>query len=221
MFLYNITEFCTCPLCTVNKYNRSLLNIGNKILCSYILLPNLHSWIRCMLMCIYTYKQVASSRPICWRIVMSMFLFLYVGELSCACFYFWIEHNSLVVATLFESLDPSNNRFLHHHYIYDFVLKAACSFAGEEDASSLSGKIIECSWDVDAGSWVCMRIRTDKSTPNDINTYRKVTYFWILCVCVSYGNLIAIRDKSERKYYHESVKFLGNYEVWTRITDTT
>lgn len=47
-------------------------------------------------------------------------------------------------------------------------------FKGEEDISTLSGKIIECSWDADAGSWVCMRIRTDKSTPNDINTYRKV-----------------------------------------------
>ncbi|KAG1363396.1 mRNA-capping enzyme [Cocos nucifera] len=47
-------------------------------------------------------------------------------------------------------------------------------FRGEEDVSSLSGKIIECSWDPDGGCWVCMRIRTDKATPNDINTYRKV-----------------------------------------------
>ncbi|XP_008787727.1 mRNA-capping enzyme-like [Phoenix dactylifera] len=47
-------------------------------------------------------------------------------------------------------------------------------FKGEEDVSSHSGKIIECSWDADEGCWVCMRIRTDKATPNDINTYRKV-----------------------------------------------
>ncbi|XP_052476895.1 uncharacterized protein LOC105786527 isoform X4 [Gossypium raimondii] len=38
---------------------------------------------------------------------------------------------------------------------------------------SFSGKIIECSWDPDRQGWVYMRIRTDKSTPNDINTYRK------------------------------------------------
>ena len=59
-------------------------------------------------------------------------------------------------------------------YIFVILFKATCFIAGEEDISSLSGKIIECSWDADAGSWVCMRIRTDKSTPNDINTYRKV-----------------------------------------------
>lgn len=44
----------------------------------------------------------------------------------------------------------------------------------EDESASLSGKIIECSWDSEDGSWTCMRIRTDKSTPNDINTYRKV-----------------------------------------------
>ncbi|XP_020255884.1 mRNA-capping enzyme isoform X3 [Asparagus officinalis] len=47
-------------------------------------------------------------------------------------------------------------------------------FRGDEDISSLSGKIVECCWDADADSWVCMRVRVDKSTPNDINTYRKV-----------------------------------------------
>ncbi|KAG1330825.1 hypothetical protein COCNU_02G007930 [Cocos nucifera] len=45
---------------------------------------------------------------------------------------------------------------------------------GEEDVTSHSGKIMECSWDADQGCWVCMRIRTDKATPNDISTYRKV-----------------------------------------------
>uniref|UniRef100_A0A5B6Z318 mRNA guanylyltransferase n=1 Tax=Davidia involucrata TaxID=16924 RepID=A0A5B6Z318_DAVIN len=45
-----------------------------------------------------------------------------------------------------------------------------------KDASdfSYSGKIIECSWDSEGGVWVCMRIRPDKSTPNEFNTYKKV-----------------------------------------------
>ncbi|XP_077253045.1 uncharacterized protein LOC143892358 isoform X2 [Tasmannia lanceolata] len=47
-------------------------------------------------------------------------------------------------------------------------------FKGDSDTSSYSGKIIECSWDSEEHSWVCMRIRTDKATPNDFNTYRKV-----------------------------------------------
>ncbi|XP_010558358.1 PREDICTED: mRNA-capping enzyme-like isoform X2 [Tarenaya hassleriana] len=46
--------------------------------------------------------------------------------------------------------------------------------ADDSDPASYSGKIIECSWDQDEQVWVCMRIRTDKSTPNDINTYRKI-----------------------------------------------
>ncbi|XP_077225488.1 uncharacterized protein LOC143858668 [Tasmannia lanceolata] len=47
-------------------------------------------------------------------------------------------------------------------------------FKGDSDISSYSGKIIECSWDSEEQSWVCMRIRTDKATPNEFNTYRKV-----------------------------------------------
>ncbi|XP_010543241.1 PREDICTED: mRNA-capping enzyme isoform X2 [Tarenaya hassleriana] len=47
-------------------------------------------------------------------------------------------------------------------------------FKDDSDPASYSGKIIECSWDQEEQVWVCMRIRTDKSTPNDINTYRKV-----------------------------------------------
>ncbi|KAK7382578.1 hypothetical protein VNO80_01488 [Phaseolus coccineus] len=42
------------------------------------------------------------------------------------------------------------------------------------DPSHYSGKIIECSWDFDKLEWKYMRIRTDKSTPNEFNTYRKV-----------------------------------------------
>lgn len=53
-----------------------------------------------------------------------------------------------------------------------------------------SGKIIECSWDSDEQVWVCMRIRTDKSTPNDFGTYKKVclsivnVFFYILTLRV-------------------------------------
>ncbi|KAG5022647.1 hypothetical protein JHK85_018989 [Glycine max] len=41
------------------------------------------------------------------------------------------------------------------------------------DPLHYSGKIIECSWDSDRQEWIFKRIRTDKSTPNDFNTYRK------------------------------------------------
>ncbi|KAG8093463.1 hypothetical protein GUJ93_ZPchr0012g22008 [Zizania palustris] len=47
-------------------------------------------------------------------------------------------------------------------------------FPDEVDPSSISGKIVECFWNKQEDCWSCMRIRSDKSTPNDINTYRKV-----------------------------------------------
>ncbi|KAL2658997.1 hypothetical protein AAZX31_03G069000 [Glycine max] len=47
-------------------------------------------------------------------------------------------------------------------------------FTDGSDPSLYSGKIIECSWDFDKLEWKYMRIRTDKSTPNEFNTYRKV-----------------------------------------------
>ncbi|PKA55989.1 mRNA-capping enzyme [Apostasia shenzhenica] len=64
-------------------------------------------------------------------------------------------------------------------YIYERGKKklmdgARVTFRDDEDIYALSGKIVECSWDQDSGCWVCMRVRADKSTPNDINTYRKV-----------------------------------------------
>ncbi|KAH7572759.1 hypothetical protein JRO89_XS03G0008300 [Xanthoceras sorbifolium] len=42
------------------------------------------------------------------------------------------------------------------------------------DPTSYFGKIIECAWDAEERVWICMRIRTDKTTPNDFNTYKKV-----------------------------------------------
>ncbi|KAL9374288.1 hypothetical protein Peur_033908 [Populus x canadensis] len=48
------------------------------------------------------------------------------------------------------------------------------AFKDDLDPSSYSGKIIECSWNSEEHVWVCMRVRTDKSTPNEFNTYMKV-----------------------------------------------
>ncbi|RVX06080.1 hypothetical protein CK203_018720 [Vitis vinifera] len=42
------------------------------------------------------------------------------------------------------------------------------------DPTSYHGKIIECSWDFDAREWSFMRVRIDKSTPNEFGTYMKV-----------------------------------------------
>ncbi|KAL6496191.1 hypothetical protein OROGR_029449 [Orobanche gracilis] len=47
-------------------------------------------------------------------------------------------------------------------------------FPDGSDATTYSGKIIECSWDSEESVWVCMRVRVDKGTPNEFNTYRKV-----------------------------------------------
>ncbi|PIA54431.1 hypothetical protein AQUCO_00900761v1, partial [Aquilegia coerulea] len=44
----------------------------------------------------------------------------------------------------------------------------------KSDPSAFNGKIIECSWDANKQVWVYMRTRTDKSNPNEFNTYRKV-----------------------------------------------
>uniref|UniRef100_A0A7N0TN11 mRNA guanylyltransferase n=1 Tax=Kalanchoe fedtschenkoi TaxID=63787 RepID=A0A7N0TN11_KALFE len=49
-------------------------------------------------------------------------------------------------------------------------------FGEGSDPASYSGKIIECSYNSDKNVWVCMRVRVDKSTPNDINTYRKIGF---------------------------------------------
>eukprot|EP00250_Pteridium_aquilinum_P005768 c15818_g1_i1 orf=283-2259(-) len=51
---------------------------------------------------------------------------------------------------------------------------AAVVFPHGEDPSTLSGKIIECSWLPDEKKWEYMRVRTDKETPNAVRTYRKV-----------------------------------------------
>ncbi|PON36910.1 mRNA capping enzyme, bifunctional [Parasponia andersonii] len=47
-------------------------------------------------------------------------------------------------------------------------------FKDGSDPSFYSGKIIECSWNAEEQVWVSMRVRTDKNTPNEVNTYKKV-----------------------------------------------
>ncbi|KAI3912018.1 hypothetical protein MKW92_047748 [Papaver armeniacum] len=83
------------------------------------------------------------------------------------------EMNS--VDFLFEVVDE-NRQLL---YLYERGKKKLMDgnhvdFKNGEDPSELSGNIIECSWDSEEQVWNCMRVRVDKSTPNDINTYRKV-----------------------------------------------
>ncbi|XP_063938887.1 uncharacterized protein LOC108205048 isoform X2 [Daucus carota subsp. sativus] len=47
-------------------------------------------------------------------------------------------------------------------------------FKDESEIYSFSGKIIECSWNPEDRVWIFMRIRVDKSTPNEFNTFKKV-----------------------------------------------
>ncbi|KAG8504221.1 hypothetical protein CXB51_002535 [Gossypium anomalum] len=71
--------------------------------------------------------------------------------------------------------DDREQLFLHERGRKKLMEGNTAEFREVSDPpSSFSGKIIECSWDPDRQVWVYMRIRTDKSTPNDINTYRKV-----------------------------------------------
>ncbi|KAK6944694.1 mRNA capping enzyme, adenylation domain [Dillenia turbinata] len=83
------------------------------------------------------------------------------------------EMNS--VDFLFEvGLDDNHHLYLHERGRKKLMEGSRVMFQDDSDPSFYSGKIIECSWHSEAEAWVCMRIRTDKSTPNDINTYRKV-----------------------------------------------
>ncbi|KAL6506800.1 hypothetical protein OROHE_022237 [Orobanche hederae] len=81
------------------------------------------------------------------------------------------EMNS--VDFLFEVVD--NRQFL---YLFERgkkrLMENRVVFPDGADASIYSGKIIECSWNSEEAVWVCMRVRVDKGTPNEFNTYRKV-----------------------------------------------
>ncbi|KAI5584491.1 hypothetical protein POPTR_006G096000v4 [Populus trichocarpa] len=83
------------------------------------------------------------------------------------------EMNS--VDFLFEVDDDDRQLlYLHERGKKKLMEGHRVSFKDALDPSSYSGKIVECSWDSEERVWVCMRIRTDKSTPNDFNTYKKV-----------------------------------------------
>lgn len=58
------------------------------------------------------------------------------------------------------------------------MLNRNLNFAEGSDPLLYSEKIIECSWDSDKQKWVFKRVRTDKSTPNDFNTYKKVLFLF-------------------------------------------
>ncbi|CAK9133907.1 unnamed protein product [Ilex paraguariensis] len=74
-----------------------------------------------------------------------------------------------------SDLDIVEN-YLKYRHSTPFVFDTLESYRSTDDSDPLSysAKIIECSWDSEKEVWVCMRIRTDKGTPNDFNTYKKV-----------------------------------------------
>ncbi|KAJ7961298.1 mRNA-capping enzyme [Quillaja saponaria] len=82
------------------------------------------------------------------------------------------EMNS--VDFLFEVVDDRQLLFLYERGKKKLMEGNRVAFRDGSDPSSYSGKIVECSWDSEEQEWVCMRIRMDKSTPNDFNTYKKV-----------------------------------------------
>jgi mRNA-capping enzyme len=47
-------------------------------------------------------------------------------------------------------------------------------FPEEEDVASMAGKVIECSYSPETGTWNFMRIRHDKENPNAFHVFRKV-----------------------------------------------
>ncbi|KAK9828737.1 hypothetical protein WJX72_001811 [[Myrmecia] bisecta] len=51
---------------------------------------------------------------------------------------------------------------------------AVVSFPEGEQLGAYDGKIIECVWNSEAGSWVYHRVRSDKDTPNAYHVYEKV-----------------------------------------------
>ncbi|XP_004514944.1 uncharacterized protein [Cicer arietinum] len=75
---------------------------------------------------------------------------------------------------LFEIEGDRELLFLYERGKKKLLDGSRVTFKDDVDPSHYSGKIIECSWDFDKLEWIFMRIRTDKSSPNEFNTYRKV-----------------------------------------------
>lgn len=78
----------------------------------------------------------------------------------------WIRLCNMLCKNIFS---PSPDYFCFNFFFFHFH-----GAIDESDPLSYVGKIIECSWRSEERVWVCMRIRTDKGTPNDFNTYKKV-----------------------------------------------
>lgn len=75
---------------------------------------------------------------------------------------------------LFEMAEDRQLLFLFERGKKKLMEGNRIAFGDDIDLASYSGKIVECAWNKEEEVWVCMRIRTDKATPNDFNTYRKV-----------------------------------------------
>ncbi|KAI8560649.1 hypothetical protein RHMOL_Rhmol04G0274100 [Rhododendron molle] len=86
----------------------------------------------------------------------------------------WKYANMNSVDFLFEMVDDRQLLFLHERGKKKLMEGNRVVFNDDSDPASYSGKIIECSWEKEENVWICMRIRVDKATPNDFNTYKKV-----------------------------------------------
>ncbi|KAJ9694894.1 hypothetical protein PVL29_010392 [Vitis rotundifolia] len=87
----------------------------------------------------------------------------------------WKYANMNSVDFLFKmSADNHPQLFLNERGKEKLMEGNRVSFKDGLDPASYHGKIIECSWDFDAREWSFMRIRIDKSTPNEFGTYMKV-----------------------------------------------
>nr|GEW53415.1 mRNA-capping enzyme-like [Tanacetum cinerariifolium] len=75
---------------------------------------------------------------------------------------------------LFEMAEDRQLLFLYERGKKKLMEGNRIAFGDDIDLASYSGKIVECAWNKEEEVWVCMRVRTDKATPNDFNTYRKV-----------------------------------------------
>ncbi|KAL1539518.1 mRNA guanylyltransferase [Salvia divinorum] len=82
------------------------------------------------------------------------------------------EMNS--VDFLFEMVESHQILYLHERGKKKLMENRVVFPVDGPDASAYNGKIIECSWNSKEDAWVCMRVRVDKGTPNEFNTYRKV-----------------------------------------------
>ncbi|KAK1384994.1 mRNA guanylyltransferase [Heracleum sosnowskyi] len=75
---------------------------------------------------------------------------------------------------LFEMVESSQLLYLYERGKKKLMKGNKIIFKDETDPSLYSGKIVECSLDIEKEVWVFMRMRPDKSTPNEFNTYQKV-----------------------------------------------